>query len=236
MRGKSAIILYGPPGSGKGTQAILLEDNLGFYHFDTGRYLRQALYDLKNKNNKEIQNERKLNESGKLNSPKWVLKIVSQKTKDLSKTGHSIVFSGSPRTIFETFGYNADVRGSKRSQKQKGLLQLLEEEYEKNNVFIFLLKIPEKTSILRNSQRSTCSVCNTVLLAKYKNFKNCPFCGGKILKRKDDDKNTIAKRLREFKERTLPIINELKKKKNRVVEIDGTPPPYKIHQKIISYL
>lgn len=235
MRGKSAIILYGPPGSGKGTQAILLEDNLGFYHFDTGRYLRQALYDSKNKNNKEIQNERKLNESGKLNSPKWVLKIVSQKTKDLSKTGHSIVFSGSPRTIFETFG----------SKKQKGLIDLLIKEFGKNNIFIFLLKIPEQETIRRNSNRRICSVCGVPLLSSicinprsnpYKSATRCPFCGGKILKRKDDDKNTITKRLREFKERTLPIINELKKKKNRVIEIDGTPPPYKIHQKIISYL
>lgn len=226
MRGKSAIILYGPPGSGKGTQAELLEKNLNFIHFDTGSQLRGILYDPKNKNNKEIQKERNRNEKGDLNTPAWVLKIVKQKTKKLSLLNQPIVFSGSPRTFFEAFG----------GLKNEGFFSFLSRKFGKKNVFIFVLRIPEEASIFRNSNRVYCSNCGGTLLAKYKNLKTCPFCDGKITKRKDDNKKIIEERLREYRERTQPIFNKIKSQKYNVVEIDGTPPPYKIHQKIVSYL
>ena len=78
-----AIIIIGPPGSGKGTQAQLLAEKLNLVHFDSGSYLRQVLYDSKYKKNKIIQAERKLNETGKINTPFWVLKIITDKIKKL---------------------------------------------------------------------------------------------------------------------------------------------------------
>ena len=54
-----AIIIYGLPGSGKGTQANLLADKLGLIHFDTGKYLERIVHDPANKKNKIIRRERK---------------------------------------------------------------------------------------------------------------------------------------------------------------------------------
>lgn len=237
MTDKIAVILYGPPGSGKGTQAKLLAEKLNLFPLDTGEYLRKILYDPKFKNDKKIQFEKKINEAGKLNSPAWVLNVVKKRVKELAKLDQSVVFSGSPRTWYEAFGSASPGLSAKmRDKKDKSLLQILEKLYGKNNIFTFILQIPEKETLKRNSKRSVCSVCRASLMAFASDFKICPFCGGKIEYRKDDKKEIIIERLKEYRERTKPIFNELKKKKYRVVEIDGTPAPYKIHQKLLSYL
>jgi len=221
-----AVIIYGPPGSGKGTQANLLAGNSGFFHLDTGDYLRTILHGPNFRKNKITLRERKLNDSGKLNTPSWVLKIIGKRAREIAKLKQSIVLSGSPRTVFEALG----------DPKNKGMMKILERAYGKKNILVFLLDIPPRESFRRNSKRSSCYVCKTVLLAKYGNLKSCPFCGGEIKRRRDDKKEIILTRLEEYRSRTLPIINELKRKKYRIIKLSGLPAPYKIHKKITSYL
>lgn len=221
------MIFFGPQGSGKGTQAKLLADKFDLFHFDTGDYLRKILYDPKLQKNKIIQRERKINEAGELNTESWVTKIVSQRFKELIKLGQSIVTEGFPRTVFEAFG----------DKKRQGAIDIFEKGYGKNNMFVFVLEIPQKESIKRTTQRFICSTCKTLLLspkfqAKNFKFKMCPFCGGKIVHRVDDNEKAILMRLKEYKERTEPIFKELEKRKYKIRKIDGTPMPYKIHQMI----
>lgn len=220
-----AVIFYGPPGSGKGTQAKLLSDKLNLFLFDTGDYLRKIFSDSKFKGDKELQKEKKLYDSGKLVSLEWVLKIVSKKVKELSKLDQSVVFSGSARSLYEAFG----------DKKRQGLIRLLEGIYGRKNLFIFYLDIPEKETIKRNSKRAVCPTCKNSLLAFASGLRNCPICGDKIVRRSDDKKEVIGRRLREYKEMTYPVINELKKRGYKVVKIDGTPAPYKIFQKILEH-
>lgn len=239
---KLAIILFGPPGSGKGTQAQLLADKLHLFHFDTGKYIRDILYDPEFKNNAEIKRERQLNESGQLNTSSWVFKIVSKKIKEIDKINKGIVLSGSPRTFEEAFGQNGD---------SNGLMDILAKDYGKRNILIFILKIPAKESIKRNAHRLICSVCRTPILSKIKIYSHgririaeaadggalfacCPFCGGKMQYRFDDKKEIILQRLKEYEKQSKPIIKEMKKLKFKVIAIDGTPLPYKIHQLLIS--
>lgn len=230
-----AIIIYGPPGAGKGTQAQLLAEKFDLIHFDSGKYLRELLYDSKNKNNKIIQKERKLNEAGKLNTPLWVLKIISDKVKKIAGLLHNgVVLSGSPRTMFETFG----------DQKKQGLIETLEKIYGKKNIYIFKINVSENQTIERNTHRLVCSVCGmpildmSIILPKCKNadISQCPFCGGKFKHRFDDNKKVIITRLKEYRERTAPIIEEFKKRKYKVIEIDGSSMPYKIHEKIRRFI
>ncbi len=228
---KKAIILYGPPGSGKGTQAKLLADKFGFFHFDTGDFLRKIVHDPKLQKNKVIQRERRLNDEGKLQTSSFVLRFVSRRVKELIGLGQGIIFSGSPRTIYETFG----------DKKARGLTEILSKGYGKNNIFIFTLDIPEKESIARNSERLSCSICKTTLLSpklqdgKVK-FKHCPFCQGKIVYRVDDSKEIIKVRLREYREWTEPIFKELRKRKYQIYKINGAPAPYKIYKRIVSII
>lgn len=219
-----AIIVLGPPGSGKGTQAKLLAEKFGMFHFDTGDYLRHVFYDSKNGKNKEIQRQRRLSEAGELNNPAFVLKILTQQIKKLAKLHQPVILSGSPRTLFEAFG----------DKKHKGFMDVLKDRYGKNNVFVFILNISEKESIRRGVNRSLCSVCKSPFL-EVKNFKRCPFCAGKIIRRKDDKKNVILERLKEYHERTEPIFKKLKKQNYRLIEVNGALPPYAIHRKIVSF-
>lgn len=217
------VILYGPPGSGKGTLAALSAKNFDFINFDTGQYLRKLLNDPRLLKNKIIQKEKFLNESGKLNTPPWVLKIVSRVAERIAAAGWSIIFTGSPRTVFEAFG----------DQGHAGLMKILEKLYGRKNIFIFELKVRNETSIRRNSNRVVCEVCGQPSLFLYTGkLSCCAFCAGPLKKRPDDDPKIIKTRLVEYKKRTQPIFQGLKKSGYKIIELDGEPAPYKIFQKI----
>src|SRR5258708_25908868 len=93
---KKAFILYGPPGSGKGTQANLLAHRFDMTHFDTGKYLESVIYDPKRQKQASIRRERENFETGKLMTPSFVYNEVAKEAKRLGKAGWGIIFSGSP--------------------------------------------------------------------------------------------------------------------------------------------
>lgn len=220
---KKVVMIFGAPGSGKGTQADLLAKNFGFYHFDTGKVIEQVINDPDNLNNKKIQKEKIIFDSGRLNTPAWVLKdVVIKKTKSLAKAGVKLVFSGSPRTLFEVNG----------DEKTKGLIEVLEGLYGKENIGIFFIEVKPETSIFRNSNRAVCSVCGAPVLYKEDRVQTCPFCDAPLKKRTLDNPDTIRVRLEEFKNRTEPILAELKKRGYVINVVDGEPAPYKVAEEI----
>lgn len=220
------VMVYGPPGSGKGTQASLLQAVKGFFHFDTGRYIEQVIRDPANRKNKIIQREKKLFDAGILCTPSWVQGIVKQKTLELSKAGLSIVFSGSPRTLFEAFG----------DSKHKGLIEILEKAYGKKNFYVFCLKVKPESSIWRNRHRLVCSTCGAMVLHQKQKVSRCLFCASPLRKRALDKPETIKLRLKQFKERTYPIFAGLKKRGYKINVIDGEPAPYKVFKSILKKL
>jgi adenylate kinase len=119
MRNFKIFIIYGPPGSGKGTQARILARQLGIEHFDTGRIIEKLVHDPNKQDDLIIQRERKNFDTGLLCTPKWVLGIVSEKIKK-SKKRKGLIFSGSPRTLEEA----------------KIIIPLLEEMYGKDNICV----------------------------------------------------------------------------------------------------
>jgi adenylate kinase len=221
---KKAIIVYGPPGSGKGTQANLLADKLGLIHFDTGKYIEQVINDPANQKNPIIQREKKNFDAGILCTPSWVLKIIRKKTEELAKADFGVVFSGSPRTLFEAFG----------DKKNKGLIEILEKNYGKKNITPILLKVSSKASIKRNSGRLVCSVCKLPVLAKSCVEKSCPLCAASFRRRSLDTPEVIKVRLKQYRERTAPILKELKKRGYKIYLVNGEPLPYKVFAEILK--
>lgn len=228
---KIAVIIYGAPGSGKGTQADLLAKKFNLIHFDTGQYLESIVHDPKNKNNARIRKEKNLFDTGRLLTSSWVLEIISGKARQIARAGWGLVFSGSPRTFYEAFG----------KSKNSGLIKILEEEYGRSKIFFFLLKVHSNTSIQRNSQRLICSNCGRQLLGFYSQFYQlkhhhigCPFCAAALRKRTLDNPETIKIRLKEYKERTNPIFAGLKKHGYNLHQIDGELLPYKVFAQIFK--
>lgn len=218
---KIAVALYGFPGSGKGTQANLIANMFGLVNFDTGKHLESIWYDPKRQKDPSVRKERELFASGKLNTPSFVLNEVRRELEKTAKRGLGIVYSGSPRTMFEA----------------EGLIPLMERLYGKRNVFFFFLDVDPKDSVARNGSRLLCTKCKFGLMAKYypaKRAKYCPVCAGPLYKRTLDDLSVIPKRIVEYKERTAPILGFLKKRGNKVVRLNGRQKPYEVFAKIES--
>lgn len=220
-----AVIIYGSPGSGKGTQAELLAKKLGLIHFDTGSRLKSILYAPGAEEDPVLKHEKELHNAGILNTPSWVLKIVREGTEKIAATGAGIVFSGSPRTIYEVEGEAGN----------PGLMSALEKVCGKENIFIFQLEISEEESARRNKGRVVCTVCKLPVLAA-SNLNICSFCGAPAERRPDDKPELMATRLKEYRERTEPIIKNLKSRGYAINKIDGLPAPYKVHEEILKII
>lgn len=224
------IIIIGPPGSGKGTQATLLADKLGLFYFETSKIIEERVMNAKKGEYVEIEgkkyyllNEKKIWETGGLCSPPLVTYWVQEKIKELAEKGEGIVFAGSPRTLYET----------------ERIMPILNKFYGKKNIKIILFTLSPKTSIFRNSHRRICELLRHPILYndETKNLTKCPLDGSKLIRRKKlDDSETIKIRIKEYKERTLPIIDYFKKKGYKVKKISASPPPAVIFKKLLNYL
>lgn len=223
------VILVGPPGSGKGTQAELLAEKLNLYHLETSEIIEKNLANVKKNDFLIIKGkkysffkEKQLRESGELMSPPLIAFWIKNKIRELAKEGKGIVTSGSPRTLYEG----------------KELLPLLKKLYGARNIKIISIKLTERESILRNSHRKTCELMRHPILhtKETAKLKKCPFDGSKLLFRKDDTPEIIKIRLKEFEERTFPLLDYFKKEKLTIKEINGSPPPITVFESILKAL
>ncbi len=218
---KKAVIIYGPPGAGKGTQANLLAWTKGFVHFDTGKFLDILVHDKDKQSDPAIAEARRQMDSGELVTPEFVLKITAEEAKKIGESNFSIVFSGSPRTMFEAWG----------DDNNKGLIAVLEETYGKENIYPAHLVIDPKKAIKRNANRKICSICYTAILYNEEKghlHTTCPLCGGALRTRSVDNPAVFETRIKEYEERTAPILAELKKHGYKVYEVDGNPLPFDV--------
>jgi adenylate kinase len=220
---KIIVILYGPPGAGKGTQANLLADKLELIHFDTGRFLEHIVHDPKRQKEKIVKRERALFDGGKLMTPSFVTGEVLRGAERIAAADWGLIFSGSPRTMYE-------------AEKEYPVFEKL---YGKKNIFIFVLEVPPAESIRRNSARMVCRSCGYLLLTSFypgHKAKRCPVCAGSFYKRSLDKPSVIKVRLKEYEERTFPIFKFAKKRGYRVIRIDARPAPFKVTERIYAHI
>ncbi|MFH1308880.1 MAG: nucleoside monophosphate kinase [Patescibacteria group bacterium] len=214
------FIIYGPPGAGKGTQAKRLAEKFNLDHFDTGMVIEKIVHDSDKQNDLIIQEQKKNFDTGILCAPEWVSKIVLEEIKELSKDKKNIIFSGSPRTMYEA----------------ERVFPLLEDLYGKDNIIIIEIVISPETSIFRNTNRRICKKCSFPLVFNKENeeLDKCPKCGGGIVTRTLDKPGIIKIRVKEYQERTMPIFDFIEKRGVRVHKIDGEPLPDQVFENILS--
>ena len=226
---KSVIILFGPPGSGKGTQAELLAEKLNFCHVESSEIIEKHLAKAKKDNFVIVKGkkyflleEKKLREGGKLTSFPLITFWMTSKIKELVKEDKGIVASGWPRSLYEI----------------KEEMPIFKKFYGKKNIKVILIELNDKEVIWRNTHRKTCELMRHPILFSKETakFTRCPFDGSKLLVRKDDTPDVVKVRLKEYRKNTLPLINYFKKQGIKVKKINGSPPPASVFKNILKAL
>lgn len=182
------IILLGPPGAGKGTQASRLQDERGMVQLSTGDMLRAAVKDgtpvgLKAK---------AIMEAGELVSDEIVSGIIGEALDKLSPdTG--VIFDGYPRTAAQAESLDAILAA--RGRKLDHVIELA---------------VDEEALVERITGRFTCGKCGAGYHDTFKQPKQsgvCDACGSTEFKRRpDDNEETVRTRMAEYRAKTAPIL------------------------------
>lgn len=219
----------GPPGSGKGTQAQLLSEKISLYYLDTARVIDTNLAKAEENDIVVVEGKKyslaeqvKLRHTGKLMSTELITYWVEERIRKLAEMEEGFVLTGSPRTLYE---------GEKLSP-------LLKELYGLENIEIIVIDLPEEESIRRNTHRRICSLMKHPVLysEETKNLTRCSFDGSKLVIRKDDNVEAMKTRIKVYKERTLPLVEYLKKEGFKVKEVKGKQTPEELHYDILKLL
>jgi len=203
MKKNINIIIMGPQGSGKGTQARMLAEKFDLQIFETGSVLRNIA-------RQDTEIGRKINEiiNIKGNIVPWDFmkkEILGQKLSELDEN-KGIVFDGTPRIIEEAEFWDEKLK-----------------ETERKIDYVFYVNISKEESIRRISSRKLCRKNgHPLIIGKdiVEKDTKCPICGSEVYRREDDVPEKVLNRL-EWSEKLLSPFIEYYKSKNMLIKING---------------
>ena len=200
----SVVILLGPPGSGKGTQAARISKALNIPHISTGDLFR---FNVKN----ETELGKKVKEyldAGKFVPDSLVLGMLYDRLQE-ADCKNGFLLDGFPRTL--------------------GQAEAIDEFFKKQNYtpIVINLEVPDDEVLTRITLRRTCSNCQKIYHLKYAPPKKegvCDECSGQIVQRSDDTEEVVKERLSTYYKQTKPLEAYFSDKKI-LHTIDGTLTP-----------
>ncbi|MBN2073231.1 MAG: adenylate kinase [Actinobacteria bacterium] len=194
------LVLLGPPGAGKGTQAKNIEKKFGIDHISTGDILRSEI----KKNSVLGMKVREYVENGKLVPDSLIIEIIKEVISS-NGTKNGFLMDGFPRNI-------------RQADMFSGMLDELGIKLDR----VINIVVDREEIIKRLGKRRVCKLCHAV--SSVNNGEDsaiCPKCGGELIKRKDDNGEIIRRRLEVYEEETSPLI-EYYRKKGILLNIDGS--------------
>ncbi len=210
---KKIFIFLGPPGAGKGTQAVMISKTLNLPYISTGDILREAVKDrtpLGIKANEYMS-------KGELVPDEVVIGIIEERIKN-KDCERGCILDGFPRTV-----------------PQANALQEMLKRDDNVKLQVLFIDVPDEEVLRRNSKRRVCSSCGKI----YHLESNPPLkeglcdCGGKLFIREDDKEEVIMERLRVYREKTAPLI-DFYKNNGLLFSVDGCGSVEEVHSRIIK--
>ncbi|MEO5587964.1 MAG: adenylate kinase [Gemmatimonadaceae bacterium] len=193
------VVLLGPPGAGKGTQGERIASKLGVPRIATGDVLRAAVRE---------GTEQGLAAKGFMDRgdlvPDSVILGIMKEVFSSPAAADGAVLDGVVRTV----------------PQAEGLCIMLAELGRKVDKFM-LFDVDDAELVERLGGRTVCNSCQT----PYKGLEagdTCEKCGGTLVRRKDDEPESIRNRLEVYREQTQPVIDWVKEQKMSLVKIDAT--------------
>ena len=181
------LLLIGPPGGGKGTQAKILIDRFAIPQISTGDMLRENIH-----NNTSLgQEAQKYIKSGQLVPDSIILDMMKKRLAE-EDCSNGFLLDGFPRTIPQAEGLD---------NLLKGMNQKLDH--------VIVMDLPDNLIITRLSNRRSCKGCGQVynlIFEPPKNAGKCNICNEDLYLREDDNPATIQRRLTVYHQQTKPVI------------------------------
>lgn len=181
------VVLLGPPGVGKGTQAVRLRDELGAAHVSTGDLLRAA-----RREGTELGTlAQGFMDRGELVPDDLILDLVREHLAGIDDDT-DVMFDGFPRTTDQATGLDT-------------VLEAIGRQVDS----VVLFEAPDDVLVKRLSGRRSCPDCGAVYNAYFSPPSEegiCDRCGGALVHRADDDADTVRRRLQVYLDQTAPLI------------------------------
>lgn len=208
------LILLGPPGSGKGTQAVRLSKEYQLPHISTGDIFREHI----SKGTAIGKKVQEIIRSGSLVSDEMVLEMVRERFSN-PDCAQGFVLDGFPRTLF---------------QAEQLFAMISDQAY----VLILCLDVPDEVIIERAVGRLVCKQCGTIYhrdASPPTHDGVCDKCGGEVYQRPDDQFEVVKARLEVYHRQTLPLIQFYDERK-LLTCFDGNQPRDLVYGELKNYI
>ena len=210
------LLIFGPQGSGKGTQADILATKYNLEHVETGQIFREI-----GREKSELGEKiKKLNDQKEL-IPDLITVQVLETYLEKVPLNMGVILDSAPRTMGQI-------------QPVEQMLSRIGRSIDK----AIYISLPYDESVIRITKRWACTVCyrHFVLGKDIASGEDlCPTCHGPIMQRSDDTPDGVAKRLKTFYEITVPVIEEYRRR-GLLIEVDGNQTKEKVFEDIIEKL
>lgn len=211
------LILFGPPGAGKGTQGALLAERFGLFRLSTGDMLREAV-----RAGSELgRRAQGIMAAGELVPDALILAMVRE-VMESDTAANGVVFDGFPRTTAQAEG-----------------LDTLLVELARPLTAVLVLRVDDEEIVRRLSGRRSCPACGAIFHVETEPPRaegRCDACGGALVQRADDAPDTIRRRLAVYREQTEPVLAHYRATGTPVREIDGSRPIDAVQDELVEVL